>query len=385
MSAIYVGEPPTSGKVVLETTAGELEIELWSKEAPKACRNFVQLCAEGYYDGTIFHRVVPGWIVQGGDPTGTGEGGASIYDKPFADEFHSRLRFNRRGLLGMANTAPDQNSSQFFITLSSTPELQRKNTLFGTVVGDSVFNALRLGEGEIDTDSERPIHPKSITRARVLDNPFADMVLRTMPKPSNIPSDSEAKARVKKARTVKNIKLLSFADADDDEDDILTATSNKRSKIKSSHDLLDFDPMLSKKKVADMAIANTIRTAAPKSNTGLSETKEHADTASGDSSKTNLTNASGAARSHAKEAKPKGLKDKDKKAKRHKKGVDEDALLTRLGSFKAKIRSTKTGSDNSSWLAHSLRYSNSEDQSIQSRSATVEDYVVVDPRQSKDS
>ncbi|KAJ2708716.1 Peptidyl-prolyl isomerase cwc27, partial [Coemansia spiralis] len=73
MSSVYVSEPPTRGQVVLETTAGDLVIELWSKEAPKACRNFVQLCLEGYYDDTIFHRVVPGWIVQGGDPTGTGE------------------------------------------------------------------------------------------------------------------------------------------------------------------------------------------------------------------------------------------------------------------------------------------------------------------------
>ncbi|KAJ2325226.1 Peptidyl-prolyl isomerase cwc27, partial [Coemansia sp. RSA 2673] len=74
MSNIYVSEPPTCGKVVLDTTAGEIDIELWSKQAPKACRNFIQLCLEGLYDNTIFHRVVPGWIVQGGDPTGTGEG-----------------------------------------------------------------------------------------------------------------------------------------------------------------------------------------------------------------------------------------------------------------------------------------------------------------------
>lgn len=70
-------------QVLLVTTAGDFDVELWSREAPKACRNFVQLCLEGYYDGTIFHRVVPGFIVQGGDPTGTGTGGESIYGKPF--------------------------------------------------------------------------------------------------------------------------------------------------------------------------------------------------------------------------------------------------------------------------------------------------------------
>ncbi|XP_015779227.1 PREDICTED: peptidyl-prolyl cis-trans isomerase CWC27 homolog [Acropora digitifera] len=74
MSNIYIQEPPTNGKVLLTTTSGEIDIELWSKEAPKACRNFVQLCLEGYYDGTIFHRIVKGFCVQGGDPTGTGMG-----------------------------------------------------------------------------------------------------------------------------------------------------------------------------------------------------------------------------------------------------------------------------------------------------------------------
>lgn len=74
MSNIYIQEPATSGKVILKTTLGDIEIELWSKEAPKACRNFIQLCLEGYYKGTIFHRVVKGFIAQGGDPTGTGFG-----------------------------------------------------------------------------------------------------------------------------------------------------------------------------------------------------------------------------------------------------------------------------------------------------------------------
>lgn len=83
MSNIYVNEPATNGKVILKTTVGEIEVELWSKETPKACRNFVQLCMEGYYDDTAFHRLVRGFIVQGGDPTGTGEGGESIYGEPF--------------------------------------------------------------------------------------------------------------------------------------------------------------------------------------------------------------------------------------------------------------------------------------------------------------
>ncbi|KAI8319610.1 cyclophilin-like protein [Martensiomyces pterosporus] len=243
MSNIYVNEPPTSGKVVLETTAGDIEIELWCKETPKACRNFIQLSLEGYYDNTAFHRVVPGWIVQGGDPTGTGEGGESIYGAPFADEFHSRLRFNRRGLLGMANSGPNNNGSQFFITLGPTPELQKKNTVFGTVVGDSLFNALKLGEGEVDKETERPVYLKSINRTRVLDNPFGDIVLRTsaQKKATGERADDAAPKKKKRTKAVKNKKLLSFGD--DDEDYITPALGTR---IKSSHDVLDSDPMLSK-------------------------------------------------------------------------------------------------------------------------------------------
>ncbi|VDP19466.1 unnamed protein product [Soboliphyme baturini] len=133
MSSIYITEPPTSGKVLLKTTVGDIEIELWSKECPKAARNFIQLCLEGYYDNTIFHRVVPGFIVQGGDPSGTGLGGSSIYGEPFKDEFHSRLKFIRRGLVAMANGGPNDNGSQFFFTLEKAPELQDKHTVFGKV------------------------------------------------------------------------------------------------------------------------------------------------------------------------------------------------------------------------------------------------------------
>ncbi|KAJ1865223.1 Peptidyl-prolyl isomerase cwc27 [Coemansia sp. RSA 2703] len=263
MSNIYVSEPRTSGKVVLETTAGDIEIELWSKEAPKACRNFIQLCLEGYYNSTIFHRVVPGWIVQGGDPTGTGEGGESVYGTPFTDEFHSRLRFTRRGLLAMANAGPNDNGSQFFITLAPTPELNKKHTIFGTVVGDTLFTALKLGEGEIDKETERPTAPKSIKATRVLDNPFTDIAIRAQPRETTLDSiETEALAALplakkkKKNKVINSKKLLSFA-ADDDDDDVDFAfgntiggsskQTNNQTFMKSSHDLLDSDPTLSKR------------------------------------------------------------------------------------------------------------------------------------------
>jgi len=123
MSGAYVTEPPTSGKLVLNTSVGPLDIELWPKQAPKACRNFVQLCLEGYYDGTIFHRVVKDFMVQGGDPTGTGDGGESIYGRGFEDEFHSRLHFTHRGIVAMANDGTkNSNKSQVPTMRSSSSE-----------------------------------------------------------------------------------------------------------------------------------------------------------------------------------------------------------------------------------------------------------------------
>lgn len=132
--SVVPSEPVTKGKVTLNTTFGPLDIELWSKEAPKACRNFVQLCLEGYYNGCKFFRVVKDFIAQTGDPTNTGEGGESIYEeKYFEDEFHSRLRFSRRGLVACASFERNKNGSQFFFTLDKIPELNRKNTIFGKV------------------------------------------------------------------------------------------------------------------------------------------------------------------------------------------------------------------------------------------------------------
>lgn len=159
---------------------GDIDVELWAKETPKACRNFIQLCLEGYYDGTIFHRLVKGFIVQGGDPNGDGTGGESIYDEPFKDEFHSRLRFSRRGILAMANAGKDDNGSQFFFTLAPTPELQNKHTIFGKITGETIYNMLKLEEGLVE--NERPVYPHKIIKTEVLSNPFPDIEPRVTEK-----------------------------------------------------------------------------------------------------------------------------------------------------------------------------------------------------------
>lgn len=194
---------------------------------------------EGYYNGTIFHRLVKEFIVQGGDPTGSGNGGESIYGETFKDEFHSRLRFTRRGLLAMANAGKNDNASQFFFTLGATPELQNKHTIFGKVTGDTLYNMLKLEEGEIE-DGERPVYIHKIIRTEILHNPFEDIVPRV------VVAKKEKKEKKKKEKGVKNFGLLSFgAEAEEDEQETNEFVQKVALKGKSTHDVLD-DPKLSK-------------------------------------------------------------------------------------------------------------------------------------------
>ncbi|XP_076289960.1 spliceosome-associated protein CWC27 homolog [Lasioglossum baleicum] len=240
MSNIYIQEPPTTGKVVMRTTVGDIDLELWTKEAPKACKNFIQLCMESYYDNTIFHRIVKGFIAQGGDPTGTGEGGESIYGQPFKDEFHTRLRFCRRGLLAMANAGKDDNGSQFFFTLASAPELQNKHTIFGKVTGETVYNMLKLEEALVD-ENDRPLYPPKVLKTEILNNPFSDIVPRVTTRKSEEVKDS---TKHKKAG-VKNFNLLSFGEeAEEDEEESVILNKQFTGKGKSAHDHLS-DPKLS--------------------------------------------------------------------------------------------------------------------------------------------
>ncbi|CAF0997494.1 unnamed protein product [Didymodactylos carnosus] len=248
MSNIYIQEPATNGKVILTTTVGEIEIELWSRECPIACRNFVQLCLDGYYDGTVFHRVVPSFIVQGGDPTGTGDGGEAAAGKPFQDEFHTRLRYNRRGLVGMVNSGPNTNGSQFFFTMGPTTELEKKNTLFGKVVGNTLFNMLKLEEGEIE--DEKPLHKQKVLHTEVISNPFDNMVANPRSQ-TLLKTDEQKDKSVVSAKAIKNFGLLSFGnEAEEDEEEINQITTNfkQRGGGKSAHDLMN-DPTLSKQSI----------------------------------------------------------------------------------------------------------------------------------------
>ena len=114
-----------------ETSMGNFTIELFEKQVPNTVENFVKLAETNFYNGVIFHRVIDGFMIQGGDPTGTGRGGPGY---KFADEFHPQLKHNSEGILSMANAGPNTNGSQFFITLAPTPHLDGRHSVFGKVV-----------------------------------------------------------------------------------------------------------------------------------------------------------------------------------------------------------------------------------------------------------
>ena len=125
----------------VKTEKGEIVCDLYAADAPLTVENFVNLSRSGFYDGTTFHRVIPGFMAQGGDPTGTGRGGPGYQ---FRDEFSPRLRHDGPGVLSMANAGPGTNGSQFFITYGATPPLDDRHSVFGRVTaGMDVLNAIR--------------------------------------------------------------------------------------------------------------------------------------------------------------------------------------------------------------------------------------------------
>jgi len=128
---------------VLETTQGTIEIELRADLAPKTVENFSTHIKNGYYDGLIFHRIIKNFMIQGGDPTGTGRAGESIWGGKFQDEFNSKAMFNKVGVLAMANSGPNTNGSQFFITTIQTPWLNGKHTIFGYVKSKESFKIVK--------------------------------------------------------------------------------------------------------------------------------------------------------------------------------------------------------------------------------------------------
>jgi cyclophilin family peptidyl-prolyl cis-trans isomerase len=166
---------------VIETNLGTIKVKFFPDAAPKAVENFKGLAKKGYYNGIIFHRVIDAFMIQGGDPTGTGRGGQSLWGKAFEDEFSPKYRFDRKGLLAMANAGPKTNGSQFFITLVPTPHLNNRHTIFGEVIsGMDVVD--KIGKVPVGAGS-KPLEPVTMKKVTIEAAAAAEKALKEAPKP----------------------------------------------------------------------------------------------------------------------------------------------------------------------------------------------------------
>jgi peptidyl-prolyl cis-trans isomerase-like protein 2 len=186
-------KPTQKGYLRLHTSLGDLNIELHCDLVPKTCENFMALAESGYYTGTKFHRSIKNFMLQGGDPTGTGKGGASVFGPKFEDEIVPQLLHDGRGVLSMANAGKNTNGSQFFILYKSAPHLNNKHSVFGKVVGG--FEVLTLMEKIATDDEDRPVQDIEITGATVFVNPYTDLI-------------EEEKEKKKKAEVAEKKKMV---------------------------------------------------------------------------------------------------------------------------------------------------------------------------------
>ena len=231
MSDLYITEPPTTGKVILETNYGNIDIELFTLEAPKTCRSFIQHCLNKYYNECHFFKIFKNFMIQTGDPTNTGTGGESIYSEGLRDEFHSRLKFNHRGVVAMNNkNKPNTNGSQFFITLEKCEEMNKKFTIFGKVTGPTFFNAVNISNLTSDEDGKPIMNnqdeiPK-IINTEVVINPFKDLkptvdieqITKNKNNDNNDDNNNSNKKKKKKLK-IKNITDKAFFDISDNEEE----------------------------------------------------------------------------------------------------------------------------------------------------------------------
>jgi len=160
------------GYARLTTNYGSLNLELYCDTVPKTCENFLKLAAKGYYNGTIFHRSIRHFMLQGGDPTGTGTGGDSHWGGAFKDEIKTQYHHTGRGVLSMANSGPDSNKSQFFITYRSCKHLDGKHTIFGKLVGG--METLTAVEAVGTDNKDKPVTPIVLEKVVVFVDPFVE-------------------------------------------------------------------------------------------------------------------------------------------------------------------------------------------------------------------
>lgn len=177
MSEAGVAQQGTSA--VIQTSMGDMTVKLFADKAPNTVKNFVHLASKGFYDGLGFHRVIEGFMIQGGCPNGDGRGGPGYR---FADEFDRELRHSGPGVLSMANAGPNTNGSQFFITLVPTPHLDGRHTVFGRLTeGEDVLQAI----GRVQTGSmDRPVDPVTMDSVKIYRD--GQEVTEEQPRPATI-------------------------------------------------------------------------------------------------------------------------------------------------------------------------------------------------------
>lgn len=158
--------------VILHTDYGDIKLELFCEQCPKSCENFLALCASDYYNGCVFHRNIKGFMLQTGDPTGTGKGGNSIWGDKFEDELTDTLKHNVRGVVSMANNGPDSNGSQFFITYAKQPHLDLKYTIFGKVI-DGFETLDEIEKQPVNEKNYRPLNDIHLLNVTIHANPLA--------------------------------------------------------------------------------------------------------------------------------------------------------------------------------------------------------------------
>jgi peptidyl-prolyl cis-trans isomerase-like protein 2 len=186
------------GYMQILTNLGPLDLQIYCDYAPKTGENFLELCEKKYYNGTCFHRLVRNFVLQGGDPTGTGKGGDSIFGGNFNDEFHPKLTHDRPGILSMANSGKNTNKSQFFISLKACKHLDEKHSIFGEVVGGLVILE-KINHIPCDA-KEKPSKKIEILDTIVFTNPYRDAIKELLAK-EKIANDKVTAAEVLKSKS----------------------------------------------------------------------------------------------------------------------------------------------------------------------------------------
>lgn len=273
MSQVYSTEPQTSGRVVLQTTHGPIDISLWCKECPITTRRFLQCCLDGYYDDLIFHRILDKFLIQTGlrNETTCDDKDDDKNQKKDRPEVQSRIRFNHRGQVALAKTlitgdtvSNDNLTDQFFITLDEAPFLDGKNIIFGTVNGPTIFNAMRIGRSEIDPSSDgMPLigdsyMPPKIISTQIDTHPFEDLVAsRSVPwkvaaNERQVEENATKKKRKRKGK--KDLNVLSFGDEEKALEEEIEAAKKSRRHQKDGEVSTDNENLVKKLKMVNNTV-----------------------------------------------------------------------------------------------------------------------------------